>query len=174
MEYKVVYEYAFPGTNLIHIIPLTLFALLGFGVAYYLRRKFKSFSLGRQYNLFVAYVVGGVASLIMFLTLLKAPSIIREEKQFKELVATESYDVVVGKTADYALNEYSGQFFESFNVGGINFEYSDYVSKLGFHKTAKSGGPINGNGLQVRISYVSRDSINFILKLEMRQDEILD
>ena len=79
--------------------------------------------------------------------------------------------MVEGKIENYSLKESSGQFFESFSVKGVVFKYSDYGMIDGFHETAKNGGPINKNGLQVKIAYITRDSQNIILKIEMKEEK---
>lgn len=173
MDYRTIYEYTFTETKLLHIIPLVLLSGLGFGVAFYLKRRLKSFSLYRQFILFFGYLLGAVPCLMLILTLYKAPNIIKQEKELKNVIKTKSYNVIEGKVEKYSLRESSGQFFESFSIQGVKFEYSDYVMVDGFHKTAKSGGPINKNGLQVKISYISKGFQNIILKLEMKQEEKL-
>jgi hypothetical protein len=60
---------------------------------------------------------------------------------------------------------------ESFTVDGITFDYANADTSPGFHTTSQNGGPINKNGLYVRVhyAYISGDPKPSILKLEIKQ-----
>lgn len=77
------------------------------------------------------------------------------------------FRVVEGKVQNFHPMPYGGHAMESFEVGGVQFSYSDYVVTAGFNNTASHGGPIR-QGLPVRVSYVG----NSIVKLEIRSDRI--
>ena len=63
------------------------------------------------------------------------------------------YRVVQGVVKDFDPMPTGGHADESFTVGGLAFDYSDFdLSKGGFNSAASHGGPIR-EGLLVRISY---------------------
>lgn len=73
-------------------------------------------------------------------------------------------EVVEGPVEDFVPMPHGGHAMESFRVGGVPFEYSDYMITAGFNNTASHGGPIEP-GLEVRITYVGGD----IVRLEVRK-----
>ena len=64
------------------------------------------------------------------------------------------------------MKEINNQYFESFQIDNVKFIYSDNVMVNGFHQTSKSGGPIKSNGQYFRITYITKEGENFILKIE--------
>jgi len=71
--------------------------------------------------------------------------------------------VVEGPVENFVPMPYSGHASESFTVGGVRFEYSDYRVTAGFNNTRSHGGPIQAGRL-VRITHVGGD----IVRLEIR------
>lgn len=171
MDYITIYELSYNGTKLIHIVPLLIFTFLGIGLIYYLKRSIKEFTFSRQFFIFFGYLLGGIPCLMLILTIIKTPSIIKEEKELKEILETKKYNVIEGVVKDYFVREVANQIFESFTINGVKFEYSDNIIIDGFHQTAKNGGPIDRNGLRVRVSYITKNNKNTILKLEMNKLE---
>ena len=79
--------------------------------------------------------------------------------------------VVEGPVEDFVPMPPGGHAFESFDVEGVHFFYSDYVPSQGFNNSSTRGGPIHP-GVYVRIHYrlggYGRDYGPVILKLEVR------
>ena len=167
MEYITIYEYTATGNKLLYLIPLVLFILFGFGLVYYVKKYFKTYSIFRQILLYFGYILLGFSLIFAVVTLIKLPSMISKEKELQELVKNENYKIVEGLTKNFKSSEEGAGHFESFSVKGIEFRYSDHINIQGFHKTAGNGGPINKNGLQVKIGYTKIDNKNVILKLEI-------
>jgi len=103
--------------------------------------------------------------LILFIT--KIPTILRNERELKSMIKNETYLTVEGLTEDFKSPAEGSNHFESFSVDGVRFRYSDYAIIQGYHTTSKKGGPIDRNGLLVRIGYRHIDGENIILKLEI-------
>jgi len=103
--------------------------------------------------------------LILFIT--KIPTILKNERELKSMIKNETYLTVEGLTEDFKLPPEGSNHFESFTVNGVRFRYSDYVIIQGYHTTSKKGGPINRNGLLVRIGYKHINGENVIIKLEI-------
>src|SRR5580698_2710876 len=80
-----------------------------------------------------------------------------------------TFKTVEGEVRNFKPMPYSGgHAYESFEVEGVPFRYSDYdLTDGGFNNTASHGGPIR-EGLPVRIAYDG----NTILRLEVPADRI--
>ena len=72
--------------------------------------------------------------------------------------------VVEGTVENFDPMPFGGHKYESFDVAGHHFRYSDFIITAGFHNTASHGGPLKA-GLQVRLSYVGND----ILRIEVAE-----
>ncbi len=83
------------------------------------------------------------------------------------MILNETYLTLEGLTEDFEAPQEGSNHFESFTVNGVKFRYSDYFITKGYHTTSKKGGPIDRNGLMVRIGYTHIDGENVILKLEI-------
>jgi hypothetical protein len=77
--------------------------------------------------------------------------------------------VVEGTVEDFISQPPFDRKVESFTVHGVHFEYAAASAGVGFHNTSTHGGPINRNGIQVRIHYFVDPAShqNVILKLEV-------
>jgi hypothetical protein len=72
--------------------------------------------------------------------------------------------IVEGSVENFVPMPYGGHAYESFDVSGHHFSYSDYVLSAGFHNASSHGGPIKA-GLRVRLSYLGND----ILRVEVAE-----
>lgn len=90
-----------------------------------------------------------------------------EYEHFRYALATRSCRQVEGVVGDFVPMPYDGHGYESFSVGAVRFQYSDFMYSGGFNNTASHGGPIRP-GLQVRVCYLPgpSDDENVILRLE--------
>lgn len=165
--YETIYEFKFGGSGIWHIIPILLFAVIGFGVVYFIRRYYKRYSIFRQIVLFISWAFGLVSLVILVVFLIKIPSMLNQERELKSMIENDTYMKVEGKIEDFTPAQKSPNHFESFTVKGVHFKYSDYVIIDGFHKTSIDNGPITENGQLVRIGYTNIGGENVILKLEI-------
>lgn len=168
MKYETLYEYAPESSKIFYLIPLLLFTIVCIGYIIFQKKYFKNFSIQRQIVLFFVYLFGGVSFIMTIFMINKIPKIISSEKQFKEIIQTKSYSQIEGEIDHFQIQEINGQYFESFSINNIKFEYSDYIVIEGFHRTSRNNGPIKMNGQYFRISYITEDSKNLILKLEIK------
>lgn len=78
--------------------------------------------------------------------------------------------VVEGPVTNFRPMLLTGHGYESFDVDGVGFSYSDFHSTPFFNQTASHGGPVR-EGLYVRIHYVYSEIGNepMILRLEVRR-----
>ncbi len=148
------------------IYSIFLFSAFGFGIVHLIKIKFTNFSLHRQLLLFFGYSVGGIALIIAIVFLVKTPSILKSEKEFKEIINNKTYLTVEGHVENFNPPD-SISHFESFSVKGVEFSYSDFLIINGFHRTSANGGPIKKDGQLVRIGYINSGGDNLIVKLEI-------
>jgi hypothetical protein len=168
-DYQTLFEYKPFGSDLIHLIPILIFALIGFGIVFYTKRIFKKYSFLRQFTIFFGFLFGGFATIMLIVTLAKVPRIISDEKDFRKRIEDKSYYVLEGEVENFSPRSEDGHNKEKFSVDGIQFEYSDNGIIKGFHQTSRNNGPITRNGQKVRISYFVIDNINLIQKIEIKK-----
>jgi hypothetical protein len=96
----------------------------------------------------------------------------KDEKKSKiiaaQSIANKTVKIIEGVVTNFDPMPQSGHKHESFSVNNIYFEYSDFNKIEGFNKTKSHGGPINGNGDSLRITYYTFDNNNYIVKLEIK------
>ncbi len=83
-----------------------------------------------------------------------------------------AYSVLEGTVEDFTPAPYTGSNSDSFIVNRVKFEYSDADLSPGFNQLSQNGGPINRDGILVRISYIADTDYphrNRILRLEIKR-----
>lgn len=77
-----------------------------------------------------------------------------EYYQFSHVYQQGKYREISGKIENVAgAGHEQRRGYERFEVGGVQFSYSNSLSSPGFHKTRAFGGPIR-DGLLVRVRYI--------------------
>ena len=84
------------------------------------------------------------------------------QEEIGKYLAGRDVNIVDGPVENFHPMPSSGHGWETFQVGGKDFSYSDYVITGGFNQTSTLGGPVHA-GEYVRIAY--RDGE--ILRLEI-------
>ena len=74
------------------------------------------------------------------------------------------YQVVEGPVQNFHPMPYTGDGKESFELGSLRFEYSEFELKAAHNTTAVHAGPVE-DGLVVRVAYIG----DKILRLEVRK-----
>lgn len=167
MEYNTIYEYIIEKSfGVLNLVPPFLVLVLSIMFLIHFKKHNKSFTIRRQMIIFLGYLFATISLLITISILYNIPKIISSEKQINDIIKNKSYIVVEGEIEHYKLEEANGQYFESFSICNVNFEYSDFIEIKGFHQTSKNNGPINENGQYFRIYYVNLNGGNVILKIE--------
>lgn len=82
-----------------------------------------------------------------------------------------NYNVVEGVVEEFIPMKFEGHSQESFIVEGIEFSYSRSNPIYGYHFPKVDGGFITGNGQYVKISYITYNEINIIVKLELLENK---
>jgi hypothetical protein len=165
MGYKTVFEVTDKGFDMTNLMPL-LFIIIGLGVSLFNIKYNKSTSSKKQFTIVFGFIFSGFGLIISLLTI---PSSISSQQKTKEILENKEYKTVEGKIENFNPMPYGGHAVESFTVNGVYFEYSDYILMDAFNNTASHGGPIKNNGQLVRLSYITIDEENRILKIELKQ-----
>lgn len=73
--------------------------------------------------------------------------------------------IVEGYVENFSTPTATGHDSESFSINEITFNYTDF-DNVGYSEIKAHGGVIHGNGQYLKISYVTIDGTNVILKIE--------
>ena len=76
--------------------------------------------------------------------------------------------IVEGAVDNFYTPTVFGHESESFTINDVYFEYSNSVDS-GYSTTKQFGGCINGNGQLLKISYITIEERNIILKIEEKK-----
>lgn len=164
MDYKTVFEITEKGFEIIRLTPL-LFLIIGVGICWYNIKLNKKASTKRRFAIVLGFILSGFASLMFLLTV---PKELATRRRIKNIYKSKKYKVIEGVVENFHPMPYGGHEYEKFTVNDTPFEYSDYYLFYGFNNTASHGGPINGNGQTVRLSYITVKKENRILKIELK------
>ncbi len=112
-----------------------------------------------------------ITSLAMLISGLVAISQYIEYKQIVEQIKKGDVEIQQGKISEYKPIDLSNHgSLESFSINGVKFAYSDYHRISGYHHACVNGGLICEEGQEIRISYYTKNNINYIIKLDTLTD----
>lgn len=112
-----------------------------------------------------------ITSIAILLSIFVAISQYIEYKQIVEQIEKGDIQIEKGRISKYHPIDVSNHgSLESFVLNGIKFSYSDYHRIPGYHHACKNGGAICQEGQEIKLSYYSREGINYIIKLEILSD----
>ncbi|MFN5071490.1 MAG: hypothetical protein ACK5R0_03590 [Bacteroidota bacterium] len=165
MDYRTVFEVTDKGFDMMNLMPV-VFIIVGLGISWFNIKYNKSTLPKKKFTIVFGFVFSGFGLIISLLTI---PSSISSQQKTKEIFETKEYKIVEGEIENFNPMPYEGHAVESFTVKGVYFEYSDYILWDAFNNTASHGGPIKNNGQLVRLSYITVDEENRILKIELKE-----
>lgn len=112
-----------------------------------------------------------ITSLAMLIAGLVAISQYIEYKQIVEQIKKGDIEIQQGKISEYKPIDLSNHgSLESFSINGVKFAYSDYHRISGYHHACVNGGLICEEGQEIRISYYTKNNINYIIKIDTLTD----
>lgn len=76
------------------------------------------------------------------------------------------YQIVEGYVENFDPMLRGGHKYETFEINGVKFGYSDYTVMIGYHNTKSHGGVITHNGQYLKIGYVCYGNENIIVYIE--------
>lgn len=159
-KYITVYDYTLQGGERFEFFPI-IFFFIGIGVFYYNYKKsgkIKNFK-GIFSIIFIAFS--------LLLSILFTSQYIQSKKNVEKAIENKDYHITEGVIENFVPMPKEGHSFENFTVKGTWFQYSDYSPIEGFHNAKSLGGPIQGNGQYVRVTYYAPYGLNMIIKLEV-------
>lgn len=165
MDYTLVFDVTEKGLDYFFFMPL-LFIFVGLGVSFFNIKFNLSTSPKKKFAIVFGFIFSGFA-LIMSLAII--PSELSTRAKTKKILENKEYKIVEGEIENFNPMPHSGHAMESFTVKDVYFEYSDYVIQYGFNQTASHGGPIQRNGQWVRLSYITAEGDNIILRIERKK-----
>lgn len=77
-----------------------------------------------------------------------------------------NYEIVEGYVENFVPMPYEGHSYESFEINGVKFSYSDYSITFGYNNAKSHGGVIDGNGQHLKLGYVNYNDENVIVYIE--------
>ena len=160
MDYKTVYDFSIASFKIGWIIILVVI-LFSIPIYFGLRdKKSKKNIIAIGYFIFISIIFLGLVK-VQLIDFYKTKSLYKEGK----------YKIIEGTTEQFVPVGPAGKRKESFYINDVFFNYSHFDSSYnGFNKTSLIGGPINKNGQQVRLCYITKDTRNIILKIELKSD----
>ena len=144
-QYKLVFDITTEPLLLKYIIFFSI-GLIASVIAYK-NRVFHNAYKKREFFFFLVYFVFMGTGLLLTLGSIIGyldNKTIYEDKEIK---------VLIGKVEDFDPMPYGGRKSESFTIKGVLFEYTDFDETFYFNNTKSHGGPIKGNGQDIRIAY---------------------
>jgi hypothetical protein len=165
MDYIEVYEYTKPDFEFYYILSL-IFLFIGSSFMF-----FNYYKKNGRLQISFPFILGSGMVFFGLIAAITVPFDIAKKNKVMEILKNKEYNVVEGEIENFHPMPKAGKENESFTVNGIFFKYSDYTISYGFNNSSTLGGPLRRNGQQVRISYISDDDGNKILKLELAKNE---
>jgi len=166
--FSTIYAYSIDFLRIVIMpLPVLVVFFLALVIVYYGKKRIKQDYTYRYLILFFAYIFGIFSFIFLVIMLIKIPNAINQEKRIRDIIQTESYNMVEGNISNYSLEEYSGQHIHRFDINDIHFEYINYDKFLHFGKKDQiSDFPIDPKAIY-RISYYSFNGDNIILRIEV-------
>lgn len=170
MDYQTFYEYQPVVFGFGRLIFLIILSVLGYGLAYYAKKSNVKYSFRRQVYIYIGYLICGFFALIVIINLSHFPRIIKVRGDYYNIIESKNYSVVEGETKDYCPMSLVKQDNVKYTVNGIPFVFTDFTIPNDIHHGIKIyTGPITRNDQKVRISYITRNNVNYILKIEIKE-----
>ena len=154
---NVLYEFGF-DLNIMIIVSIVV--ALGFPILVLFALKRRLNKVGMVF--FIVWYVVFIASLGF-----SAFSYFNTYNFLSDAYTSGEYEVVEGYVEEFNPLPLGGKGRESFEVGGVEFSYSDYSISPGYNNTNGLGGVIKGDGQYLKIGYVYiQDYGNIIIYIE--------
>lgn len=167
MDYQIIYEYQPTVFDWRHLFLYIIFIVLVFTIVHFIKRLKLKYDLKLRGLIFGSYALLCIAILLSVYLLYDLPKVIHNRNDFQNIIESKSYAVIEGETKDYLqADKHTREEHEQFSVNGILFNFYDYFVPMDSYHTPIDNRIIKKNGIKVRITYVNRDSANWIIKIE--------
>lgn len=165
MEYTTVYEIATTYFPIYYIFPFVFLLLFAFLFYKLIKLKIKNA---------LCVILPLAIALMSFLCIACVYDYIDTRNNIIKPYFDGEYKTVSGVVENFKPLPSKGNGTESFEVNGIEFEYSkSSIAYVGYNIESSAGGYINKNGQNVRLKYIYDDVYdrNLILKLEILNEQ---
>ena len=156
MEYTVLFEIDSFSLSIIHIILIFISIFFALYVGYSFKKRKPIIEK------VLSIIVFAVFSVVSIYTITTSNIVAME---MSSILKNQECFVVEGDVTSFHTPTALGHDVESFYIDDVYFEYSN-SDEVGYSKTKAFGGCINGEGQNLRISYVSVEGRNIILRIE--------
>ena len=168
MDYQLIYQYT-PTNRMLHIFPLLIFVLVATLLVLGIKKYHNKKSVFMQLTLFLCYSMLIISSIMAFITFIKIPDIISNERQLKNAIYDNNYSVVEGKIDNYSQQKINGRLYEKFEIDSVQFELSNNLHIEGFPEKSNIEADFKGNKEKIfRIKFARIKEDIQIIKIEKR------
>lgn len=158
---KVLYEVTFEWDSMYYGAAVVFVIALVFILAY---RK-KRFDLDTKIQ--VAWFFSGlIAAGALIAQIIIGISALNDYQQVVVAYEEGNYKTVVGEVEEFTTMTTQGKGYETFEINGVCFSYSDNIIHQGYHNSRTFGGVIEGDGQLLKIGYVEKGGENIIVYIE--------
>lgn len=176
MDFEVLYKLDFGSFQWqVLLIPISLIILGIYAIRLIKRYGFKhpmqvlgffpdlNFSM---FGKFFAFLFAFFGFIILIGLLVRIPIDLIERIKVKDKIENNDFKITEGRVEHFSSSSGLGNEYESFEINGVLFSFSNSEDFYGYSKTSTKGGIINSNGQYFRISYYYMDGRNIIFKIE--------
>lgn len=115
----------------------------------------------------VAWFFSGlIAASALIAQIIMGVSAVNEYHQVVVAYEKENYKTVVGEVEEFTTMTPQGKGYETFEIDGIYFSYSDNIIHQGYRNSKTFGGVIKGDGQHLKIGYIEKNDKNIIVYIE--------
>ena len=155
--YEATFEWhsSYYGAGIVFVVALIFFL-------YHRKKRFELDTKMQVTCFFSGLIAVGafIAQIIMGL------SAMNEYQQIVVAYEEGNYQTVVGEVEKFTTMTSEGKGYETFEIDGVYFSYSDNIIHQGYRNSKTFGGVIKGDGQQLKIGYIETNSENIIVYIE--------
>ena len=158
---KVLYEVTFEWDSMYYGAAIVFVIAFVFFLAY---RK-KRFDLDTKMQ--VAWFFSGLIAVgALIAQIIMGISALNDYQKVVVAYEEGNYQTVVGEVEKFTTTTPEGKGYETFEIDGVYFSYSDNIIHQGYRNSKTFGGVIKGDGQQLKIGYIEKNGENIIVYIE--------
>jgi len=170
MVYSTIYEYSIDFLRFVLTpLPVLLVFVLTLVFIIYGRKRIRQDYIFKYVILFFGYMFAIFSFVFLVVMLMKIPKALAFEKRTRDIIQTNSYQIVEGKISNYRYEELSGQYIHRFDLDDIHFEHINYGKIIQVGKSGRISDFSIDMNASYRITYFSDNENNVILKIEISE-----
>ena len=158
---KVLYEATFEWNSLYYDAGIIFVVALVFFLIY--RKKRFDLPTGMQVFWFFS---GFFAAGALIIQIIMGISALKDYQQVVVAYEEGNYKTVVGEVEEFTTLTPQGKGYETFEINGVDFSYSDFIIHQGYRNSRTFGGVVEGDGQRLKIGYIEKNDENIIVYIE--------